>query len=433
MEKPARSCRLKNIYRINIGSVAVATAANSRRGVELTSTKGALSLSSMDDAAQARNRRALSSLMLASFGIGTGEFVIVGLVPGLAVDLHVSVPAAGLLISVYALSVAFGSPFVAALLSSVSRRRALVTLMVMFLVGDVACTVAPDFRVLMIARIVTALAHGAFFGIASIVASELAPPGKAVRAVALLFTGMTVANVVGVPLGTWIGQAAGWRITFALVATLAAAALAAMVTWMPRRLGGGAYGIRRELASLREPQIWLAMLISTLSSAALFSVLTFLTPLLEHEAGLTPHEAALALFLFGAGLSVGGLAGGRLADRNALLAIRALLVADAIALVSFGLLVRTGPLALVAVFVWGIAAFALVPPLQHRVVQEAKEAPNLASTLNQSAFNLGDALGAALGAAVLANFSGYMSLPWIAALVVCVALLPAFLIRSASR
>ena len=387
----------------------------------------------MDDAAQARNRRALSSLMLASFGIGTGEFVIVGLVPGLAVDLHVSVPAAGLLISVYALSVAFGSPFFAALLSSVSRRRALVTLMVMFLVGDVACTVAPNFRVLMIARIVTALAHGAFFGIASIVASELAPPGKTVRAVALLFTGMTVANVVGVLLGTWIGQAAGWRTTFALVATLAAAALAAMITWVPRRLGGGAYGIRRELASLREPQIWLAMLISTLSSAALFSVLTFLTPLLEHEAGLTPHEAALALFLFGAGLSVGGLAGGRLADRNVLLAIRALLVADAIALVSFGLLVRTGPLALVAVFVWGIAAFALVPPLQHRVVQQAKEAPNLASTLNQSAFNLGDALGAALGAAVLANFSGYMSLPWIAALVVCVALLPAFLIRSASR
>ena len=168
----------------------------------MTSTKGALSLSSMDDAAQARNRRALSSLMLASFGIGTGEFVIVGLVPGLAVDLHVSVPAAGLLISVYALSVAFGSPFFAALLSSVSRRRALVTLMVMFLVGDVACTVAPNFRVLMIARIVTALAHGAFFGIASIVASELAPPGKTVRAVALLFTGMTVANVVGVPLGT---------------------------------------------------------------------------------------------------------------------------------------------------------------------------------------------------------------------------------------
>jgi len=344
----------------------------------------------------------------------------------------VSVPTAGLLISVYALSVAFGSPFVAALLSSASRRRALVTLMVMLLVVDVACTVAPDFRILMIARVMTALVHGAFFGVASIVAAELAPPGKAVRAVALLFTGMTVANVVGVPVGTWIRQAAGWRVTFALVATLAAAALAAMATWMPRRLGGGSYGIRRELAALREPQIWLAMLVSTLSSAALFSVLTFLTPLLEHEAGLTPHGAGLALFLFGAGLSVGGLVGGRLADCNGLLAIRALLAADAIALVGFGLLVRTGPLALVAAFVWGIAAFALVPPLQHRVVLEAKEAPHLASTLNQSAFNLGDALGAALGAAVLANFPGYASLPWIGAVVVCLALLPAFLSRGAA-
>ena len=367
--------------------------------------------------------------MLASFGIGTGEFVIVGLVPGLAADLHVSVPTAGLLISVYALSVAFGSPFVAAALSSTSRRRALVTLMVMFLAGDLACTLAPGFRVLMIARIVTALAHGAFFGIASIVAAELAPPGKAVRAVALLFTGITVANVVGVPLGTWIGQAAGWRVTFALVASLAAASLAAMVAWMPHRLGGGARGIRHELAALREPQIWLAMMVSTLSSAGLFCVLTFLTPMLEHETGLTSHGAALALFLFGAGLSVGGLAGGRLADRNALLAIRALLAADAAALAGFGLLVRTGPLALVAVFVWGIAAFALVPPLQHRVVLAAKEAPNLASTLNQSAFNLGDALGAALGAALLAHASGYGWLPWIGAATVCLGLLPALMSR----
>ncbi len=398
----------------------------------MTSINGVRNPSPIDAAAQDRNGRALASLMLASFSIGTGEFVIVGLVPQLAAGLQVSIPIAGLLISVYALSVAFGSPFVAASLSSLSRRRALVTLMAMFLVGDVACTVAPDFRILMIARVVTALAHGAFFGIASIVAAELAPPGKAVRAVALLFTGMTVANVVGVPLGTWIGQAAGWRVTFALVATLAAAALAAMVTWMPRRLGGGSYGVRRELAALREPQIWLAMLVSTLSSAALFSVLTFLTPLLEHEAGLTPHAAGLALFLFGAGLSVGGLSGGRLADRNALLAIRALLAADAVALAGLGLLVRTGLLALLVVFAWGVAAFALVPPLQHRVVLEARDAPHLASTLNQSAFNLGDALGAALGAAVLAHGAGYALLPWIGAVVVCLALVPGFLSRRAS-
>ena len=387
----------------------------------------------VEGAPDAGNPRALYALTLASFGIGTGEFVIVGLVPGLASDLRVSVPTAGLLISVYALSVAFGSPFVAALLTSVSRRRALVTLMVMFLIGDVACAVAPDFRVLMVARVVTALAHGAFFGIASIVAAELAPPGKAARAVALLFTGMTVANVVGVPLGTWIGQAAGWRVTFALVAALAAASLAAMTAWMPRRLAGGSHGIRHELIALRQPQIWFAMLVSMLSSAALFTVLTFLTPLLEHEAGMTPHGAALALFLFGAGLTVGGVVGGRFGERHVLLAIRVLLVADAVALAGFGLVMRNAPFALAAVFLWGVAAFALVPPLQHRVVMEAKEAPNLASTLNQSAFNLGDALGAAVGAAVLAHLSGYMSLPWIGAAIVCLALLPAISKSERSR
>ncbi len=393
----------------------------------------AVARSPADGAAVTGGRPALYALMLASFAIGTGEFVIVGLVPELASDLHVSVPTAGLLISGYALSVAFGSPFVAALLSSVPRRRALLILMLLFLAGDVACAVAPGFRFMMIARIVTALAHGAFFGIASIVAAEIAVPGKGARAVALLFTGLTVANVVGVPVGTWIGQAAGWRVTFALVASLAAAALAAMLTWMPPHLGGGSDGVRRELAALRHPQIWLAMSVSTLSSAALFTVLTFLTPLLEHETRLTPHGAASALFLFGGGLTIGGLVGGRLADRNALGAIRALLAADALALVVFGLVVRMAPLALVAVFVWGVAAFALVPPLQHRVVVEGREAPHLASTLNQSAFNLGDALGAALGAGVLANASGYVPLPWVGATVICLALLPALVSRNASK
>ncbi|MBW4024588.1 MAG: MFS transporter [Proteobacteria bacterium] len=376
---------------------------------------------------------ALFVLMLASFSIGTGEFVIVGLVPGLASNLHVSVPTAGLLISVYALSVAFGSPFVAALLSSASRRWALVALMLVFVAGDIACALAPDFRFLMAARVATALAHGAFFGIASTVAAELAPPGKSARAVALLFTGMTVANVVGVPLGTWIGQAAGWRATFGFVAMLAALSLAGMMTWMPRRLGQASGGVRHELAALRQPQIWLAMLVSMLTSAALFTVLTFLTPLLETQAGLTPHGAALALFVFGSGLTVGGLLGGRFADRNTLLAMRALLVVDAVALVALSLLVRSGPVALVAVFAWGVAAFALVPPLQHRVVAVAKRSPGLASTLNQSAFNLGDALGAALAAGVLANGLGYVSLPWIGAAVVCLALVPALLSRETAE
>ena len=382
---------------------------------------------SIEATAENGRRRALYALMAASFSIGTGEFVIVGLVPGLATNLQVSVPAAGLLVSVYALSVALGSPFVAAMLSPVSRRRALLTLMLMFVIGDVACAVAPGFRFLLAARVATALAHGAFFGIASTVAAELAPPGKAARAVALLFTGLTVANILGVPIGTWIGQAAGWRATFAFVAVLAAVSLAAMMVWMPHRLGHTSEGVRHELAALRQVQIWLAMLVSMLSSAALFAVLTFLTPLLEKETGLTPHGTTLALFLFGAGLTVGGLVGGRMADRNTLAAMHALLVADAIALVVLYFLVHSGVLVFVAIFLWGIAAFALVPPLQNRVVSAAGRSSNLASTLNQSAFNLGDAAGAALGAAWLAHGFGYVSLPWIGAAVVCLALLPAFL------
>lgn len=386
---------------------------------------------STEEAAGSGSRRALYALMAASFSIGTGEFVIVGLVPSLATNLRVSVPAAGLLVSVYALSVALGSPFVAALLSPVSRRRALMALMLVFVIGDVACAVAPSFHFLMAARVATALAHGAFFGIASTVAAELAPPGKAARAVALLFTGLTVANILGVPIGTRIGQAAGWRATFAFVAVLAALSYAAMIIWMPPRLGRASEGVRHELAALRQIQIWLAMLVSMLSSAALFAVLTFLTPLLEKESGLTPHGATLALFLFGAGLTVGGLLGGRLADRNTLTAMRVLLVADAVALVVLYCLVRSRPLVFVAIFVWGVAAFALVPPLQNRVVAAAGRSSNLASTLNQSAFNLGDAAGAALGAAWLAHGFGYMSLPWIGAVVVCLALVPALLSKGA--
>jgi MFS transporter, DHA1 family, inner membrane transport protein len=378
-------------------------------------------------------QRAIYALMLASFAIGTGEFVIVGLVPAIANDLHASVPRTGLLVSAYALSVAFGSPFVAALLSSVRRRPALLILMLLFVAGDAACALAPGFALVLAARILAALAHGAFFGIASVVAADLAPPKKRARAVALLFTGLTVSNVLGVPIGTWIGQEAGWRVTFALVAVLAVAALVAMLAWVPHRLGHASGGIWREIAALRQPPIWLAMLVSTLSSAALFTVLTFLTPLLERETGLTPHEAALALFLFGAGLTAGGLLGGNLADRSAVNAIRVFLVVEALVLAVFALVVRSSPLALAAVFAWGVVAFALVPPLQHLVLLEGREAPNLASTLNQSAFNLGDALGAALGAAILARGADYAVLPWFAAAVLCVALAPAFLSKTRRR
>lgn len=208
--------------------------------------------------------------------------------------------------------------------------------MAVFVAGDVACAAASDFRMLTAARIMTALADGAFFGIASIVAAELAAPGRKVRAVAMMFTGLTVANVVGVPAGTCIGQAAGWRITFVVVAALAAASLLAIVAFIPPTLADGSQGLKRALGALWQPQIWLAMLVSTLSSAAPFTVLTFLAPLLEHDAGVSPHGAALALFLFGAGLTLGGLIGGRLGETGVVRVLRRLPAPDAIALAALG-------------------------------------------------------------------------------------------------
>jgi DHA1 family inner membrane transport protein len=375
------------------------------------------------------HKEALYALAAASFGIGMGEFVIVGLLPDLATDLRVQVPRAGLLVSVYALSVAFGSPFVAAALHRMSKRGALLLLMAVFCGGNIACTLAPDFSFLLVARVITALSHGAFFGIGAVVALQIAPAGQGARAVALLFTGMTLANVVGVPAGSWIGQIWGWRTTFAIVTLVGAVALAAIARYVPRDSTKTASGLRGEFVALKRKQVWLALLISATSSAALFAMLTFLTPFLERETGLSPHEAAFALLVFGLGLTMGGLVGGRLADARLLLAVRLLLVLDAAVLAGLAAASARGWTALVGVFAWGAIAFALVPPLQTRVVGQARDAPQLASTLNQSAFNLGDAAGAVLGAQWLTHGFGYASLPLLAAVVALLALIPALASR----
>jgi DHA1 family inner membrane transport protein len=359
-----------------------------------------------------------------------GEFVIVGLLPDIANNLHVRVPRAGLLVSAYALSVAFGSPFVATALHRLPKRDALVLLMAVFCGGNIACAVAPDFSLLLVARVITALAHGAFFGIGAVVAMQIVPTGKGARAVALLFTGLTFANVVGVPAGSWIGQSWGWRTTFTVVTLIGALSLAAIARWVPRGRDETANNLRGELASLKRRPVWLALLTSAISSAALFVLLTFLTPFLEHETGLSPHGAALALLVFGLGLTAGGLAGGRISDHRLLLAIRFLLVFDAAVLSALAFLSATPWTAMLGVFAWGAIAFALVPPLQTLVVTKARDAPHLASTLNQSAFNLGDAAGAALGTQWLTHPFTYASLPQLAAVVAGLALTPALTNRN---
>lgn len=358
---------------------------------------------------------ALLALAAASFGIGTTEFVIMGLLPEMATDLRVSIPTAGLLVSGYALSVTFGSPVVAVLLARLDRRRALLVLVGLFILGNALCALSPDYRLLMLARIVTALCHGAFFGLGSVVAADLVPAHRKASAIAIMFTGLTLANVLGVPFGTALGHALGWRATFWAVVGIGFVAAAALLAWLPRHLASEAGSLLSEMRVLRRPQVVLAMLLSVLASASLFSVFTYVAPLLAATAGATPSAITGVLLLFGVGLTVGNVLGGRLGDWRQMPSVIGLalaLVAVLLALVpaSAALMPATALIGL-----WGILAFALVAPLQLRVLTAADGARNLASTVNQGAFNLGNALGAWLGGVAITAGLGYGHLPLIGA------------------
>ncbi|MCW8307760.1 MFS transporter [Acidiphilium sp. PA] len=356
------------------------------------------------------------ALIVASFAIGTSEFVIVGLVPELARDFAVSVPQAGYLVTAYALGVTFGSPFVAVLVGRWQRRTALISLMGVFVLGNALCALAPGYWTMMAARVITALSHGAFFGIGSVVAADLVPREKRARAVALVFLGLTMANVLGVPAGTILGQAAGWRATFWAVMAIGLLSMAAIAVLLPKGMPGGSGRLLNEVRILGRTQVLLAMLMAVLSSMSLFSVFTYIAPLLEKVSGLSPHWVSVALLIFGAGLTAGGLLGGRLADRHSARTIMLTFSALAVILVALWLLSFNGVLAVGVLLVWGIAVFTMVSPLQTRVIDYARDAPNLASTINQGAFNLGNAAGAWLGGAALGAGVSYVDLPLVGAL-----------------
>ncbi|KQO72143.1 arabinose transporter permease [Methylobacterium sp. Leaf87] len=359
--------------------------------------------------------RPILALAAASFGIGTTEFVIMGLLPEVAESLRVSVPRAGLLVSGYALGVAVGAPLVAIATARLPRKTALLVLMGVFLLGNLGCALAPTYGFLMLARILTAFAHGAFFGIGAVVASGLVPRAQRAQAVALMFTGLTLANVLGVPFGTALGQVAGWRATFWAVLGLGLVAAAAIAAFVPNGLPGSRGGLAGEFRSLQRWAVLLPMLVSTLSSVSLFTVFTYIAPLLTEVSGLTPHAVTGALLLFGIGLTFGNLAGGRLADRRLMATVIGSFSALVAVLVLFAFTSRSAIPAVLTLPVWGALVFALVSPLQVWVVEAASDAPNLASTLNQGAFNLGNATGAALGGGVLTLGMGYGSLPWFGA------------------
>jgi DHA1 family inner membrane transport protein len=357
----------------------------------------------------------LLALAMASFGIGTTEFVIMGLLPEVAADLNVSIPAAGMLVTGYALGVVIGAPIVAIITNSLPRKATLIGLASVFVLGNFLCAVAPDYWTLMGARVVTAFCHGAFFGIGAVVAASLVPPRQRASAIALMFAGLTLANVLGVPAGTALGQAMGWRSTFWAVVIIGILAVAAIALWVPKAIPHSSGNILSEFKVLKRPQVLYAMGMSVLASASLFTVFTYIAPLLREVTGLTPHAVTLVLVLFGVGITIGNILGGKLADWKLMPSLMGIFIGLAVIL---SVMVFTVPFeyaAIVTVVLWGVLVFAVVAPIQTRVVDAAVGAPNLASTLNQGAFNLGNASGAWIGGAALTLGMNYADLPWIGA------------------
>lgn len=369
-------------------------------------------------------RKSLLALAVAAFGIGTSEFIIMGLLPDLSHSLHVSIPKAGVLVSAYALSVTFGSPLVALLLARTERKRAMLILMGIFVAGNLLCALAPNYELLLCARVLTALCHGAFFGIGSIVATRLVPYEQRTQAVTLMFSGLTIANVLGVPAGTALGQAFGWRAAFFALIPVGLVAMAALYRMVPEQQAESIV-LKHEFRAVVRPQVQLVLTLSTVSSVALFCTFTYIAPMLEAVTHLTPHAVTWVLVLFGVSITVGNLLGGRLGDWKPMpLVLGGLAALIAIHLAMPIAMPHVVP-AVVLVFVWGMVHFGAIAPLQSRIVEQAKGAPNLASTLNQGAFNLGNALGASLGGIVLATGYGYMRLPIASAVVMTLCLMAA--------
>jgi DHA1 family inner membrane transport protein len=375
----------------------------------------------------------LLALAIAAFGIGTTEFVIMGLLPSVARDLGVNIPQAGYLVSGYALGVVIGAPIVAMLTVRLPRKPALLGMIGVFIVGNVLCALAPNYSLLLCARIVTAFCHGAFFGIGAVVAADLVPQKERARAIALMFAGLTLANVLGVPAGTALGEAYGWRSTFWAVVAIGIVAMAALAVWLPANIPMKRANLVREFRVLGNAQVLLAMLISILGSASLFSVFTYIAPFLEHVTGFRSATVTIVLLVFGVGLTLGNMLGGRLADWKLMPSLLGVLVLLAAILTVFTFTSHSQAATIATIFVWGVAAFALVPLLQMRIVEKASSAPNLASTLNQGAFNLGNAGGAWLGGASLGIGVGYEALPWLGAGVALLALATTVLSEAMDR
>ena len=370
----------------------------------------------------ARIRFALLALALGGFGIGSTEFVAMGLLPNIAADLmpglYAQSPdeanaAAGWVISAYALGVVVGAPTIAAAAARWPRKRLLLALLTAFALGTLASALLPSFGLVLIARFIAALPHGAYFGIASLVAASLMGPGKRARGVALVLSGLTIANVIGVPAITWLGQAAGWRVAYVAVAGIFALTFLAVALAVPWQAGDPHATMKRELKAFSRAQVWFALAIGAIGFGGLFSVYSYVAPLATNVTGLPEAVVPLVLVMFGIGMTIGNLVGGRLADwsvRRSMYVFFGILAA-ALVLLAF---TASNPVGLFAgVFLIGGSSAALSPTIQARLMDVARDSQSIAAALNHSALNLGNWLGAFLGGIAIAGGLGYVAPIWI--------------------
>jgi MFS transporter, DHA1 family, inner membrane transport protein len=362
---------------------------------------------------------ALISLCVAAFSIGTTEFIIAGLLPDIAGDLKVSVPAAGLLITAYAAGVAVGGPVISLVTARFSRKPTIVLLMAIFIGGNVLCALAPSYGVLVVARVVISFSHGSFFGLAAIIAVSLVPATRRSFALSLVFSGISVANIIGVPLGTLIGHSLGWRASFWIISVVALLATAAMLALLPNDAAAAHADITvaEQFRVLVNPQIYLTYLAIVLMMIGFFSFFTFIAPFLTEVTGIAEQNIAAMLLLFGVGATVGIFSGGRLGDWRPGTTLLAAFPLQAAAFAAILLLSNSTAAMAVLLFVLGAVVIVTQSPLQNHVLSHAAAAPNLASTLIPSVFNAGIAIGTWLGFIALSKGAHYSELPWLG--VVC--------------
>ncbi|WP_201587697.1 MFS transporter [Psychrobacter pacificensis] len=370
---------------------------------------------------------ALWALTLSAFAIGTTEFVIVGLVPTIATDLGVSLPSAGLLVSLYAVGVAIGAPILTALTGRWNRKIVLMSLMGLFVIGNLLAWQAPSYETLILARILTGLAHGVFFSIGSMIATSLVSKEKEASAIAIMFAGLTVALVTGVPLGTWIGQHFGWRATFLVVSALGLIALIGSAILVPKNLKKSIPAtFKEQLQVIVKPQLLLVYLMTILGYGGTFTAFTYLAPILEQQTKFAPSAIGIIMLVFGVSVAIGNIWGGKLADkRGPISALSIIFSALSIILLLFTFTMQSKIAAVLTILVWGAFAFGNVPGLQIYVVKQAeKYTPNavdVASGLNIAAFNIGIALGSVIGGSVVENMS-LQDTAWIGAVISLMAL-----------